>query len=121
MSYTKGRLVADGDWIGLEGKLRGDPVATVAYIDSTEDVEINVANARRLVACWNALDGISTDAIESYPLSVNGMVHVGIIKQERDELLAALRGLHTQVLMEFCYCPDPVKFDAILAKYKEAE
>lgn len=46
------------------------------------------ANARRLVACWNALDGISTTAIEDAERS--GSIAYRVITQ-RDELLSALK------------------------------
>jgi hypothetical protein len=48
-----------------------------------------VASARRLVACWNACDGIETSLLEQFPRGMNGMSNIAIGKQ-RDELLAAL-------------------------------
>lgn len=66
-------------------------------------------HARRLVACWNACEGISTDAIETEGSAVMGWARAAskllrlrsghdelqeshqAIKEQRDELLAALR------------------------------
>jgi len=44
-----------------------------------------VANARRLVACWNACDGVTTELLESNPAPFSRL------REERDELLAAAR------------------------------
>jgi len=57
--------------------------------------------ARRLVACWNACEGISTDDIESVskntgPLLANKLAEVDalrIMATQRDELLAALQSI----------------------------
>ncbi len=52
------------------------------------------ANARRLVACWNACEGISTEALE-IERGMTGAVEKLLIRKmeveaQRDELLAAL-------------------------------
>ncbi len=44
-------------------------------------------DARRLVACWNALDGVPTEAIEG--ALIHGRALMGLAA-ERDQLLAAL-------------------------------
>ena len=52
--HTKGRLrEVCNDLVGEDGK----DVAKIAYISN--------ANARRLVACWNACEGVSTESLES--------------------------------------------------------
>lgn len=55
------------------------------------------ADARRLVACWNACDGISTEALESAGNAFNGWKLASYAmddaKAQRDELLAALQNL----------------------------
>lgn len=57
-------------------------------------VEVQRANIRRLVACWNACDGIDTDVLDSAaaPGCIKRMVadEVRRITAERDALLAAL-------------------------------
>lgn len=44
-------------------------------------------NIRRLVACWNACDGLPTDLLEDDSI----MKIEGLIRRERDELLEALK------------------------------
>lgn len=49
-------------------------------------------NARRLVACWNACDGISTDVLESLPDGLlAGTIPYHELKAQRADLLAALK------------------------------
>lgn len=55
--------------------------------------EPNKANARRLLACWNACDGVSTENLEAND-SVKALAdNYNAIKAQRDELLGALKGL----------------------------
>ena len=60
------------------------------------DVSINAqkANARRIVACVNACAGLSTEELESYQAKnlTDGLMLIAV-KQERDDLLAALEGV----------------------------
>ena len=57
--------------------------------------DITEANARRLVACWNACEGISTDALERLGTLDRARVDLDVIRAQaiaqRDELLALLR------------------------------
>jgi hypothetical protein len=46
------------------------------------------ANARRLVACWNACEGISTEALERLVNTID-RAYVSL-QAQRDKLLAAL-------------------------------
>lgn len=60
----------------------------------------NLADARRLVACWNACDGTVTDMLEELiPLGGIGALADSItqMRVQRDELLEALQGLVTAV------------------------
>jgi hypothetical protein len=66
---TKGRVVAD---VGYSGTNAGD-----------------IANARRIVACWNACDGIDTQYLESYGLP-DFAQKISDLAAQRDELLADL-------------------------------
>ena len=50
--------------------------------------EQNKANARRLVACWNACEGLPTAWIEGGAADI--LEHAKSLKSQRDELLAAL-------------------------------
>lgn len=45
------------------------------------------ANARRLVTCWNACEGVPTEMLEAYPAPFTEL------RTRRDELLEALREL----------------------------
>ena len=60
--------------------------------NKTRGAAVMEANARRLVAAWNAFDGVPTDDIEK--LDARGLALVGgfidQLSAQRDELLAAL-------------------------------
>lgn len=52
------------------------------------------ANARRIVACVNTCEGISTDLLENDPTSCATWIDdIAKLVQQRDELAAALRKL----------------------------
>lgn len=63
-AHTEGRLC-----IGVQGGIEGAKSGTsIAYAFSRwVGAEEADANARRLVACWNALEGVPTEAIEALP------------------------------------------------------
>lgn len=64
MNHTKGKLKADGSLIKNQN---GKMVAGTTMIADTEGGQSShEANARRLVACWNALDGVPTEWLEKY-------------------------------------------------------
>ena len=88
--HTQGRVKVQHPHAGERGY-------EVAFEPGLEQLCQNIteANARRLAACWNACDGISTEALE-----VPGIIQQRIesacgelyeVKRQRDELLAALR------------------------------
>lgn len=92
MSHTTGKLrvyFADSlrSWPGIDNgaskivvhaDVRGHRRSGVGG-DTEEEVQ---ANARRLVACWNACDGISTEELEAGAIQK--------LREQRDELIAAL-------------------------------
>lgn len=113
--HTQGPLVLD-----QHGAIRGGPMVRFINGSAQEQVAMttvtswmepgeHIENARRLVACWNACEGISTDAIETEGSAVMGWARAAskllrlrsehdelqeshqAIKEHRDELLAALR------------------------------
>ena len=87
MSHTEGKMAANDDWIGRETG------GIVAIMGGFDDIT-NKANARRLVACWNACDGVSTESLETGELNVSDLTDRNVeLANERDELLAALRKL----------------------------
>lgn len=55
MSHTEGKLKFDGHYILTEN---GGAVGIFGGIDPE--------NPRRMVACWNALDGVPTEWLENY-------------------------------------------------------
>lgn len=100
-----------GPWAERNGRIfQADrPNLTIANIARAFDGDYSSTNARRIVACVNACEGISTDAIETEGSAVMGWVRAAskllrlrsehdelqeshqAIKEQRDELLAALK------------------------------
>lgn len=84
----------DHDRLKIDGEL-------ISIVTGSAQDETNKANARRLAACWNACEGVSTDDIEAVsrntgPLLANKLAEVDtlrIMAIQRDELLAALEAL----------------------------
>jgi hypothetical protein len=101
--HTQGRLKATRLGAIVGGPIReyvnGSGQDQVAMTTGTEwmDEGEKEANARRLVACWNACDGIPTTDLEQYA-ALDGVEHetvarlrfVGGLVKQRDELLEAL-------------------------------
>lgn len=89
--HTPGRLKAIKHSIYSDDD--GHSVAMTFLISQSEHDE---ANARRLVACWNACEDITTAELEEIA-TTGGMLgpreDVARIAKHRDELLAALKGL----------------------------
>jgi hypothetical protein len=105
MSHTKGRLVYDGEgridaldyrkpteYVCDDGTPYMGGLVALIYTcgDGTRD-----ANGLRLVACWNACDGIATEALESGEARVvrDELARIETLLRQRDELLASLNGL----------------------------
>ena len=91
--HTQGRLIArmPSDELHAIRDIRGRIVADVGYSETTER---DMANARRLVAAWNACEGISTEALETEGSAAMGwtrtaskLIHA---TKQRDDLLEAL-------------------------------
>ncbi len=59
MSHYKGTLTAEGDCVCDSS---GNPL----WDYHGKSKEENEANARRLAACWNALEGVPTEWLENY-------------------------------------------------------
>lgn len=100
--HTQGRLVVRGGYsiYAADGKT---PVAD-ACLDNSVAAH-DEANARRLVACWNACDGISTEALEHLGTLDRARVQQDVIRAEaisqRDELLAATNDIGSIVAQGF--------------------
>lgn len=98
--HTKGRLRLEQSKSGqrfLYSDAHRDPLCGVLRATVTLTPEEGEANARRLVACWNACIGIPTEYVEA----ATGVGDISAFRQrtaaERDELLAALRDLRTAI------------------------
>ena len=100
--HTPGRLKVQHPHAGERGwEIALEPGLEQVCQDVTE------ANARRLVACWNACEGISTDELETtggaavgWTRTASKLMHA---TKQRDQLLAALKaiiadGLHCDVV-----------------------
>lgn len=86
--HTQGRLIARGGYsiYADDGKT---PVADTCLTNSVPGND--EANARRLVACWNACEGLPTAWIEGGAADI--LEHAKSLKSQRDELLATLKEL----------------------------
>lgn len=80
--HTPGRLKVQHPHAGNRGY-------EIAFEPGIEQVCQNVAeaNARRLVACWNALDGISTTEVEAAAKSGSIAYALAKLVGQRDEQL----------------------------------
>lgn len=84
--HTKGRLAANY----LGGIFGGTANGLVAQVTKTANPNVCAADARRLVACWNACDGIETADLERATASGNLAVFGQHLMRDRDELIADL-------------------------------
>lgn len=80
-------LTEDGRWL-------------LSLLHNGESVsERQIANFRRLAACWNACNGIDTDDLEADSVSIIQKLHDDAAKRlmaQRDKLLEALRVVQSQ-------------------------
>jgi hypothetical protein len=104
MSHTQGKLVLaehTDDRCAIRSEtpvapgMLGKIVADVGYSGSDDK---DAANARRLVACWNAAIGIPTEELEAAADGRLLNIFEGLIS-ERDELLEALKVAHSHLDM----------------------
>lgn len=102
-AHTPGRLaVTHNNWETSTVYCEGKEVARV-HMDSEahEDDEQHCENARRLVACWNACEGLSTESLGRLGTLDRARVEMDVFRAhllaQRDELLElcgrALRAL----------------------------
>ena len=102
--HTKGRLYSlpgDPSVLHAEQGTRGRRVCcTMSFGDKDE----NNANARRLAACWNACDGISTKNLEDNLPVKELATRYNTVLAQRDALLVALRqaAMWLPVIVEMC-------------------
>lgn len=92
MSHTKGKLrIGTKYTTDIYADRAGHAIARTVNPQSAYEDE---ANARRLVACWNACDGMRLEDIEALSAIGNGVASLIVygddIKKQRDELLREL-------------------------------
>jgi len=81
--HTQGRLELDE---GYRRIAKADDGRDIFLVHEHGNAE---ANARRLVACWNACEGLPTAWIEGGAADI--LEHAKSLNAQRDELLAALQ------------------------------
>ena len=88
--YTRGPWKTEGE--GIHAIIRGGD-ATIVAVRHRLPADVHEANARRIVACVNACEGISTENLEdNRPVKWLAQQYNEVVKQ-RDELLEALQAL----------------------------
>ena len=88
--YTRGPWKTEGE--GIHALIRGGD-ATIVAVRHRLPADVHEANARRIVACVNACEGISTENLEdNRPVKWLAQQYNEVIKQ-RDELLEALKDI----------------------------
>lgn len=100
--------------------MRGQVVITDAAPDGAP-IEERRANSRRIVACVNACEGLTTEEVEGIPVRLDLLARdYRAMKSERDELLALLEsfghkpGCRRNAFGEECTCG----VDSAIAKAK---
>jgi hypothetical protein len=73
----------------------GAASVAVALDFGPNNPNMRYANARRLVACWNACENVSLEVLEAInrPADVSFAMAVDRLVRDRDDLLAALKGM----------------------------
>lgn len=92
----QGRLQAHHDhgWLVIESDCGG----LYIKVEKGTAASKSMPPARRLVACWNACDGIPTEALEAAPRLDGAWAELAA---QRDELLAALEKIAGFTLSQF--------------------
>ena len=85
--YTRGPWKTEGE--GIHALIRGGD-ATIVAVRHRLPADVHEANARRIVACVNACEGISTENLEDNRAVAWLAQRYNEVVQQRDELLKAL-------------------------------
>lgn len=91
MNHTEGKLTARGDEVC-------DSSGNALWDYHGKSQEENEANARRLVACWNAFEGVPTEAIEKSASTGPVTVIEGFLQQDPSTIPTADE--HNALLVE---------------------
>lgn len=92
--HTPGRLAANP--IQPNQIATADARREIARATILSSHHETAANARRIVACWNACEGISTEALELGAIQdriASACGELYEVKRQRDELLQAIKNL----------------------------
>lgn len=110
MNHTKGLLKLADPIKGISMFILDERGKAISSASESED-------ARRLVACWNACDGLPQDALDGGWTASGISQYAKRLEKERDELLDALRELaHGEYTNELGN-----RVVAILTKYPKVE
>ena len=94
-ALATGVLRADDNWDETDGAKIYDSIGEIIADDGSAGGEysqkLNAANARRLVACWNACDGVPLEWLES---GLSGCVQG--LREDRDEWSEEAKSLKAQ-------------------------
>lgn len=97
--------------------------AGIKFIAQGESEAGDLANARRIVACVNACEGLTTEALERLGTLDRARVQLDVVRVEalrqRDELLEALQIARDHIEMgalEVSHCRDAALIRAAIAK-----
>ena len=90
-----------GPWRIVEGRTHGSLEVfsgdtAIAEIWRRGNASLEMANARRIVACINACEGFSAEELQGADLfkdSIESQSEITELKKQRDELLEALTGM----------------------------
>lgn len=121
-THTPGRLtVTHNSWETSTIYCEGKEVARV-HMDSEahEDDEQHCENARRLVACWNACDGLPTESLEKLGTLDRANVEMNVFRAhllaQRDALLAELHRMENHPASRIGELPEMAR--AAIARVK---
>jgi hypothetical protein len=85
-------------------------------VATMHSVATSVSNARRIVACWNACQGISTKNLEeNKPVIWLAQQYSGVIKQ-RDDLLDVAQAILAEDMLQYLPAEFVAKVRAAIAK-----
>lgn len=101
--HTQGLLTVNP--VQLNQIATSDGSLEVAMVTALHPAEVTIDNARRLVVCWNACDGVETDLIEAAGdgLLAKSLKRVGQQHDHTSHLLSELEAIANA---------DPSKWDA---------
>jgi hypothetical protein len=112
MSHTEGKLETSDRYIVKGLQVIATCISAHGFVDSG-------ANARRLVACWNAMLPFTTEQIEQNEAYLSDLIQErDALVKERDELISILRRTVKYANRKPFNLTKEI--DAVLTKYPEA-